>query len=87
VSGSGSLKVNDGDNLIQPVDARDVARALMAIIDDPVSETACREGKGRERGRQAEGEKKNVASSWSPCLFYVCPSMLLLLLLLLPPPR
>ncbi|CAN0527019.1 unnamed protein product, partial [Ectocarpus sp. 8 AP-2014] len=28
--------VNDGDNLIQPIDARNVAQVLMAIIDDPV---------------------------------------------------
>ncbi|CAM9765395.1 unnamed protein product [Ectocarpus sp. 6 AP-2014] len=27
--------VNDGDNLIQPIDARNVAQVLMAIIDDP----------------------------------------------------
>lgn len=31
-------QVNDGDNLIQPIDARNVAEVLMAIVDDPVSE-------------------------------------------------
>lgn len=33
-----TLQVNDGDNLIQPIDARNVAQVLMAIVDDPVSE-------------------------------------------------
>lgn len=31
-----AAQVNDGDNLIQPIDARNVAQVLMAIIDDPV---------------------------------------------------
>lgn len=33
-------QVNDGENLIQPIDARNVAQVMMKIIDDPVRREA-----------------------------------------------
>lgn len=40
-------QVNDGDNLIQPIDARNVAEVLMAIVDDPVSQVQSRQESGK----------------------------------------